>query len=277
MFAWKTKLRRMLLTIGIVYGLLLVAGCAWQRKLLYFPTKLPAGDVEQASARSGLAPWRNAAGQIIGWKLAASSPATGSVLVMHGNGGCALQRGYFAQPIHDAVSFDVFILEYPGYGMREGSPSLKSWLAAGEEAFALLPKEKPIYLVSESLGTGVAAHLAKLHRKEIAGMVMFVPYDSLPSLAQSKMPLLLPYLFLVDRYQPAEWMKDYRGPVKFVLAERDEIIPPKFGQRLFDGYAGPKSLQIFPGAAHNEVAGQPPGWWREVLNFWQANRKSAGE
>jgi len=257
----------MLLTIGIVYGLLLVAGCAWQRKLLYFPTKIPAGDVEEASARSGLAPWRNAAGQIIGWKLAAGVPATGSVLVVHGNGGCALHRVYFARPIHEAVSFDVFILEYPGYGMREGSPSLKSWLAAGAEAFALLPKEHPIYLVSESLGTGVAAHLAKLHPTEVAGMVMVVPYDSLPALAQSKMPLLLPYFFLRDRFEPAAWMKHYRGPVKFVLAERDEIIPPKFGQRLFDAYAGPKSLQIFPGAAHNEVAEQPPEWWREVFLF----------
>lgn len=256
----------MLLTIGIVYGLLLVAGCAWQRKLLYFPTKLPAGDVEQASARSGLAPWRNGAGQIIGWKLAASSPTTGSVLVMHGNGGCALQRGYFAQPIHEAGSFDVFILEYPGYGMRDGSPSLKSWLASGEEAFTLLSKEKPIFLVSESLGTGVAAHLAKLHPKEIDGMVMFVPYDSLPALAQSRMPLLLPYFFLVDRYKPAEWMKDYRGPVKMILAERDEIVPPKFGQRLFDSYAGPKRLEIISGATHNEVAEQSSAWWRETFD-----------
>jgi pimeloyl-ACP methyl ester carboxylesterase len=263
----------MLLTLGIVYGLLLVAGCAWQRKLLYFPTQLPAGEVEQASARSGLSPWRNAAGQIIGWKLAANAPATGRVLVVHGNGGCALHRVYFARPIHDAVSFDVFILEYPGYGMREGSPSLKSWLAAGEEAFALLPQDQPIYLVSESLGTGVAAHLAKRHPQEVAGMVMFVPFDSLPSLAQSKMPVLLPYFFLRDRFQPAAWLKDYRGPVKMILAERDEIIPPKFGQRLFDSYAGPKQLQIIPGATHNEVAEQSAEWWREVFQFWQQGKE----
>lgn len=267
----------MLLTLGIVYGLLLVAGCAWQRKLLYFPTRLPEGEVEQAATRSGLSPWHNAAGQLIGWKLAANAPAAGSVLVLHGNGGCALHRVYFARPIHDAVSFDVFILEYPGYGMREGSPSLKSWLAAGEEAFALLPQEQPIYLVSESLGTGVAAHLAKRHPQKVAGMVMFVPFDSLPSLAQSRMPVLLPYFFLRDRFQPAEWLKDYRGPVKMVLAERDEIIPPKFGQRLFDSYGGPKQLQIIPGATHNEVAEQSPEWWREVFQFRHTNRAKAGE
>ena len=262
-----TKTLRVFLTIAICYGLLLICGCAWQRKLLYFPTKIPAGDVEQASARSGLEPWRNAAGEIIGWKLAANSTSTGSVLVIHGNGGCALQRGYFAKPIHDAAALDVFILEFPGYGMRSGSPSLKSFLAAAEEAFALLPKDLPVYLVSESLGTGVAAHLAKTHPSEIAGMVMFVPYDSLPSLAQSKMPLLLPYFFLVDRYEPAAWLKDYRGPIKFVLAERDQVIPIKFGQRLVDSYAGPKVLQIIPNAGHDDVGEQSPEWWREVFRF----------
>lgn len=258
----------MFLTIAIVYGLFLICGCAWQRKLLYFPTTISAGDVAQASARSGLEPWRNATGEIIGWKLAASSASTGSVLVVHGNGGCALQRDYIAQPIHDAVAVDVFILEFPGYGMRAGSPSLKSFLAAGEEAFTLLPKEKPIYLVSESLGTGVAAHLAKAHPNEIAGMVMFVPYDSLPSLAQSKMPVLLPYFFLVDRFEPAVWLREFRGPIKFVLAERDEVIPKKFGQRLADSYAGPKALQLFPDAGHDDVAEQSPEWWQDVFSFF---------
>ncbi len=108
-----TKIRRVFLTIAICYGLLLICGCAWQRKLLYFPTKIPAGDVAQASERSGLEPWRNAAGEIIGWKLAASAASTGSVLVIHGNGGCALQRGYIAKPIHDAAARKLFKLGEP--------------------------------------------------------------------------------------------------------------------------------------------------------------------
>lgn len=253
------------------YLLLVLCGCAWQRKLLYVPSRYTLAEEQQFAAQKGFVPWSNPAGEVIGWKVPATGTSTGNVLVVHGNGGAALNRDYIAQPIHAAGALDVFVLEYPGYGARGGSPSMKSWLAAGEEAFALLPKDQPIFIVSESLGTGVAAHLAKLHPQGIAGMVMFVPYDSLPSLAQSKMPLLLPYFFLVDRFQPAAWMKDYRGPVKFVIAGRDEIIPPKFGQRLHDSYAGPKTLQIFPDATHNQVAEQLPEWWREAFSFWQAN------
>ncbi len=165
---------------------------------------------------------------------------------------------------------DLFVLEYPGYGTRSGSPSLTSLLAAGEEAFAALTN-MPIYVVSESIGAGVAAHLARTHPKEVAGMLLFAPYNNLASVAQSKMPLLLPYLFLRDRYQPAEWMKDFRGPVSIIIPAADEIIPPKAGQRLFDSYAGPKSLQIIPGAGHNEVAEQSPEWWQKIFVFWTAN------
>lgn len=259
----------MLLTLGIVYAMLLLAGCAWQRKLLYFPTRLKPEVAKQLAKENGFVAWENSRGEIIGWRLPATGTSTGAVLIVHGNAGCALDRGYLAEPIHLAAALDVFVMEYPGYGARGDAPSLKSWLAAGEEALGALPKGQPLYVVSESIGAGVAAHLAQTHPKEIAGLAMFVPYDSLPSLAQSKMPVLLPYLFLRDRYEPAEWLKEYRGPIKFVLAGNDEVIPPKFGQRLHDSYAGSKQLQLVPGAQHNDVAEQSPDWWREVLVFWQ--------
>ena len=147
---------------------------------------------------------------------------------------------------------------------------MKTMLAAGSEALTLLPKDQPIYVVSESIGTGVAAHLARRHAADVAGLALLVPYDSLPALAQSKMPVLLPYFFLRDRYEPAAWLKDYRGPVKMVLAERDEIIPAKFGRRLYDAYPGRKQLEVMAGAGHNEVAEQSPDWWAAVLEFWRA-------
>ncbi len=262
-----------LATLGVGYLLLVLSGCAWQRKLLYGPSRYTLAEEKQFAAEKGFVPWPNAAGEIIGWKFPATGISTGSVLVVHGNGGAALNRDYFAVPIHEAGALDVFVLEYPGYGARAGRPSMKSWLAAGEEAFALLPQDKPIFIVSESLGAGVAAHLARLHPNDIKGMVMFVPYDSLPSLAQNKMPLLLPYFFLVDRFEPAAWLKEYRGPITFVVAEHDEIIPPKFGRRLHDSYVGPKQLQIISGASHNEAAEQSPAWWREVFLLGQPGKE----
>ena len=275
----KTKLRkgivRMLVSLLILYVLICVAGCALQRRLIYFPTKLDPRVAEEMAARDGFQPWRNKAGEIIGWKLAANSPPTGSVLVVHGNAGCALNRDYLARPIHQAASCDVYVLEYPGYGARPGSPSMKSFLAASEEAFEALPKDSPIYVVSESLGTGVAAHLAKVYGDRISGLMMFAPYNNLASVGQRQMPFLPVSLILRERYNPAEWLADYRGPVSILIAGVDEVIPPDLGHKLHDGYAGPKRLQVVEGARHNDVAEQSAEWWKEVFSFWHQHSRSA--
>jgi pimeloyl-ACP methyl ester carboxylesterase len=259
----------MLLTVPIGYVLIVVAVGIFQRRLIYFPTRFAVNVAEQSAAQNGFAPWRDAGGEIIGWKMAANGTARGSVLVIHGNAGCALDRDYLARPIHAALPVDVYVLEYPGYGARAGSPNLGSLLAAGEQALASLPGDLPVYLVSESLGAGVAAHLAKAQPERIKGLAMFVPYDDLGSVGQASMPFLPVKLVMRDRFQPARWLADYRGPVKVVLAGADEVIPTKFGQRLYDRYQGPKSLHLVPHARHNEVAEQTPEWWCEVFAFWQ--------
>jgi pimeloyl-ACP methyl ester carboxylesterase len=266
-----TNFRRVLATLLIIYAGLCLFVFATQRRLIYFPTRLSSSAAERAAAEQGFTAWRNAGGQIIGWKLGANSSPTGSVLVVHGNAGSAVDRDYLARPIHNAAPVDVFILEYPGYGARGGSPNLKSWLAAGEEAFGALPRDTPRYVVSESIGAGVAAHIARTHPKEVAGVAMIVPYADLAAVAQNQMRLFPAYFLLRDRFRPAEWLKQYQGPVKVLVAEKDEIIPARYGHRLFDSYHGPKDLDVIEGARHNDVAEQSPEWWREVFAFWKTN------
>jgi pimeloyl-ACP methyl ester carboxylesterase len=190
-------------------------------------------------------------------------------LIIHGNAGCALHRDYIAQPIHAAAGVDVFVLEYPGYGARNGAPTKASMDAAAEESFQLLPAGKPKYLVSESIGTGVACDLAKNHPNEVAGLALFVPYHKLASVAQGKMWFFPTYFLLLDRFDPEECLKNYRGPVKFVVAGNDEILGPATGKKLADSYRGPKELQVIAGAHHNDVSAQSPEWWREVFSFWK--------
>ena len=271
-FSERPRFFRVLQLLVITYLLIVLAALIFQRHLIYFPTKIPAAMAVQAAAEHGFVPWKNSAGQIIGWKLPAATTPTASVLITHGNAGCAIDRDYLAGPIHDAAPVDVYVLEYPGYGARDGSPDKRSILAAAGEAFGLLTNGLPKYLVSESIGAGVACYLAKAYSTNVAGLVLFMPYHDLASVAQRRMPFLPAYLLLLDRFNPAECLRDYRGPVKIVLAGADEIIPVESGRRLFEGYDGPKTLQIIPGAHHNEVAEQSPEWWKEVFSFWQKNR-----
>lgn len=263
-----------LLTVAIAYAVMLLLAAAFQRRLLYYPAIMDAAVVSERAAANGLEPWQNARGQLIGWKLPSRQTPVASVLVAHGNAGSALDRTYFAQPLHGAAAIDVYILEYPGYGSRAGSPSMRSLLAAADEAFALLPANAPRYLVGESLGSGVVAHLAGARGSEVSGIALFMPYDKLVNVAQAAVPFLPVSLVLRERFDPATWLASYRGPMKVVLAEFDEVIPPRFGQQLYDGYRGPKDLQMVAGARHNDPAEQTPAWWSRVLTFWETSSRA---
>ena len=257
------------------YSAVLIFFTLFQRDLVYVPTRLTMASAEREAASAGFVPWLNDSGRLIGWKLPAESPPIGSVLIVHGNAGWALNRSYMAKPIHLAAPLDVYILEYPGFGARDGSPSEASLLSAGDEAFESLPKTVPIYVASESLGTGVAAHLAQKFATGVAGLALFVPYDRLASVAENHVPFLPAYFLLWDRYDPVDWLKDYHGPVEVIVAGSDEIIPPLLGRRLYDEYAGPKILQVIPGAHHSDTTDESPRWWKEVLAFWQQHPVTA--
>ena len=240
------SLIRVLQLVVIAYLLVLVAVLIFQRRLIYFPTKIPADVIEAVATGHGFLPWKNALG-------------------------C----DYLARPIHEAAAVDVFVLEYPGYGARGGSPGKASFIAAAEAAFEMLPKNRPRYVVSESIGAGVACELAQRHPAEIAGLALFAPYQNFAAVAQRQMPVLPAYFLLRDRFNPAACLQNYRGPVEFIVAGADEIIAPRFGQGLFDGYGGPKNLQLIPGARHNEIAEQTPVWWREVFAYWRRSQNPA--
>jgi pimeloyl-ACP methyl ester carboxylesterase len=266
--------RRVWLIVRVLLALYLMTapGCAgFQRKMLYFPTVASTEELDQFAKSQGLERWKNSSGQNIGWKRTSPiQPARGHVLVTHGNGGCAIHRLDFAEPLRQSAAMDVFILEYPGYGDRPGSPSESALFGAAEEAFQALPRTAPIYLVGESLGTGVAAHLAGRH-PEIAGVLLFAPYNSLVDVAQHHLKIFPASWILRDRFVSEKHFKQYHGPLAIIVGGRDDVVPHKFGRRLFDGYGGPKKLWEAPQAGHNDLHAQSRQYWSEILGFWRNN------
>jgi len=251
---------------GCVLLALLFTAC--QRSMLYHPTRYPVGALDNAAAKYSLRPWHNPAGQRIGWER--STPgATSQVLIVHGNAGSALDRVDFARALQGAGPVNVYILEYPGYGDRAGSPSQESLLDAATEAFRLLTNGPPVYVIGESLGTGVAAWLAGTYPDAVRGLLLFCPYNNLTDVAKYHVTSLVPVgLLLRDRFPSEDWLRAYRGPVGILVAKEDTIVPARFGRQLYDGYAGPKKLWEIANAGHNDVCVRPDAWWQEVFAFW---------
>ncbi len=195
-------------------------------------------------------------------------PSKGSVLITYGNGGTAANCAGYANEIQRAAPLDVFILEYPGYQDRAGKPTETSFFAASSEAFKVLPTNGPIYLVGESLGSGVVCYLAGANSNRVAGILLLSPFNSVSAVAQERFPLLPARLLLLDHFASETYLQKYHGKVAITVDGRDTIVPEKFGRALYDGYSGPKKIWEYKEGGHIEIE-NPPVFWKEVIDFWQ--------
>lgn len=126
--------------------------------------------------------------------------------------------------------------------------------------------------LGESLGSGVAAGAAHQHPDRTAGLIMVTPFDSLVSVAQHHYPLLPVRWILRDKFPAAEWLQNYKGPAVFLIAENDEIVPPKFGQQLHDSFLAPKLAIVARDAGHNDIVSHlPEADWKKSLDFLRKN------
>jgi hypothetical protein len=262
-----------LLAVCGAFCLAVCVGCAgWQRRLIYYPPVFTTQQVDELARAAKMERWRNAAGQGVGLKrLSPTQPAAGRVLMTYGNGSCATACARYADVIQKAAALDVFILEYPGYADRPGKPNEKSLFRAADEGLGLLATNGPLYLVGESLGTGVAAYLAGAYPDKVAGVVLFAPYNRLADVAQYHVRWLPANWLLVDRFESEDHLRGYHGPVAMLVGGRDNVVPEKFGRRLYEGYAGPKRLWEFPEANHGTVTERSADDWREIIDFWRGN------
>ncbi len=270
-------LRRLwqILTAALLAWLAMTAFLALaQKSMTYFPSRADEATLAQLASDTGLEPWRDTAGSVIGYRSLAPADdprPRASVLVLHGNAGCAVDRTGFIPLLRAALpakALSIHILEYPGYGARAGDPSQESLLAAAAEAVSLVPDGEPLVLLGESIGSGVAAGVSARNSARIAGLVLLTPFDSLASVAQHHYPLLPVRWLMRDQYPAADWMRTLRSPAVFILAGNDEIVPSEFGQKLHDSCDGPKKLIVVPDAGHNDIALRlGTADWHSALSF----------
>jgi pimeloyl-ACP methyl ester carboxylesterase len=209
--------------VALLVIAVLTVGCqVFTRKLLFFPS--------HDTVENGFTRWTQD-GALIGYSRAVENPEN-VWLMLHGNGGQASGRGYALPsfPERDAL----FILEYPGYGARAGTPSRRGFDAAAREGYAALRASFPgkrIGVVGESLGSGPAAMLSKASPPPDK-LVFIVPFDTLKSVAADHFPRPLVSLVLAGSWNNIEAMKGYRGPVDVFGAEYDEVIAVSHARAL---------------------------------------------
>lgn len=264
------------ISIGLItYGAVVCLLAMMQRSLIYFPTRQDEQVMLARANQEDVEPWRDSSGEIIGWRShgPTGAPAKNRLLVFHGNAGHALHRTHFIKDfgaIDQGQTWEVYVFEYPGYGARHGSLGETSFTQAGLAALDELDRvdSRPIFLVGESLGSGLACKLAQLRPEKIAGLFLITPFTSLRDAAHYHYPWLPVRFILLDRWDNLTALHNYHGRIGVMVAGQDEVIPARQGLHLFEAAGNPKRLWMQDSATHNglDFSRNAP-WRREVSDF----------
>lgn len=265
----------------LIYLAMVLFHALMQRSFIYFPQTQSLDAALASVDRMGGNAWRDGDGNWLGWRQH-SPGATRRVLVMHGNAGQALDRRYWTElfrGLHESGPWAVYLLEYPGYGPRPGKPSEQALREAALQAMDLLQAQQPgrVLLLGESLGSGVAAHVAAARPDDIAGMLLVTPFASLGDVAQHHMPFLPVSLLLRDRFDTLKLLADFDGPMVIVTGAADDIVPEQLALPLKAAHRGKLLHWSQPGAGHNNIDVNPRAeGWRTIDAFLAAQLSGPG-
>jgi pimeloyl-ACP methyl ester carboxylesterase len=156
---------------------------------------------------------------------------------------------------------EIWGMNYPGFGSSTGPARLARIGPAALAAFNELRREAadaPIVAYGASIGVTAALHVAASRPTGIAGLILHNP----PPLREIILrqfgwwnlwllagPVALQIPRDLDCIANA---RASRVPAIFLLAQRDEIVAPRFHRMVVQAYAGEKRIIELPGAHHND-------------------------
>lgn len=184
------------------------------------------------------------------------APGRSVVVFFHGNATEIGELGWLADALSSRGDGILFV-EYPGYGVAEGSPSETSIYRSATRALDELPKlgidRERTVLVGQSLGSGVAAEMAA--RGYGSRLLLISPFTSIPDIVDGLVPFGLGGVFVVDKFDTLAKARQIGIETVIAHGDADKIVPFEMGQTLSERIPGAR-LEVFEGTGHNDILGE---------------------
>jgi len=148
------------------------------------------------------------------------------------------------------AGFAVFAYDYNGYGQSEGRPSEQAVYRNVEAAYDFLtatlhvPHERVIAF-GHSLGAAAAIHLAV--NRPVSGLIAQAPF--LSAFRVLTRVSIVPW----DKFNNARTIGQVHCPVLIAHGRRDQIVPFRQGERIYQLANAPKSQLWLDQCGHNDV------------------------
>ena len=251
----KVRLKSLLLGSALLLIAAYGAALLWlwfrQERLLFHPEPLPAGfafnlgaDVHEESV------------EVPGAHLSALHlrlPAPkGVVFFLHGNAG-NLASWFVNADFYRAANFDLYMIDYRGYGKSSGQIDSEDQLRS--DVHAAWDQVAPRYqglkrvIYGRSLGSGLAAGLAVQTAPDLT--ILVSPYSSMQALAKEHYPFV-PSALLRYPLRTADDAARLRGPLLLVHGDRDIVVPPHHSADI-QAVAPQAKLLRLPEAGHGDL------------------------
>lgn len=249
------------ITLVSVVCALLLSGC---NALLFHPQKtLLRTPADVQIAYSDVALMASDKTRLHAWWLPADGEAQGSILFLHGNAeniSTHLASVYWLPK----EGYNVLLLDYRGFGHSEGSATVAGSMLDIIAALQWLQKKQqennlPIFVLGQSIGASLAGYVIgsdSQWSQLLSGVVLDAGFTRYADIAKDiasrhwlttwlqwpvaiSMPNNVDLLDVVANISPV--------PLLIIQGNNDKVIPPSYGQSLFDAASEPKQILHYEG------------------------------
>lgn len=215
------------------------------------------------------------------WLLQSTIKPKATILYLHGNAqNISAHIGNVAWL--PSQGYNLFLLDYRGYGLSQGIPQLSGMFADIEAAADYITRRNdlnrtPLVILGQSLGGALAITAAARlkHKIKIAAVISDSAFSSYRAIARERLdslwltwPLQWPLSFaFADGYSPVRYVSQLSPiPLLILHGGDDRIVSVEHARRLYHAAAEPKELWLLPGMGHIQSFGQLQ--YRERLLAW---------
>lgn len=251
-------LTKLLLTLAVGYGLVVLLVFLLQGRLLYL-AGAPGREIDATPDDVGLMyedVWLETADgvEIHGWFVHGNSDRV--LLFFHGNAGNISHRLFSIRQFVD-LGMSVFIIDYRGYGHSSGWANEEGLYRDAEAAWQYLVDDRDvaaqdIVVFGRSLGGSVAANLAA--KVQPRALILESTFTSIPDIAQERYPWLPVRLISRLSHPTVEYLKDVHAPVLIIHSLDDQLIPYHHSKSLLETANQRGTILSIRGTHNNAIA-----------------------
>jgi len=248
---------KLLIFLSSFYLLMCALLFFFQEYLIFFPETLPRDYKFKFNQKFEEINVKTKDQKILNGLLFQADTSKGLIFYLHGNAGSLRAWGEVAKTYTD-LNYDVFILDYRGFGKSEGlirsERQLYEDLQSAYDVMKLNYREDQIVILGYSVGAGLAAKIASSNSPRL--LILQAPFFNMTDLMRYHYPII-PTFLLRYKFPTNEFSKACKMPIVIFHGKQDEVIYYNSSLKLKRSLKPNPTLITLDSQGHNGMTNNP--------------------